>query len=58
MTGAFRDVRCLGEGAQARVYLVEHVDTGERLCVKRAAVATPTAAEQALSDTVEGQNEQ
>ena len=45
---SFRAVRCLGEGAQARVYLVEH--EGELHCVKRVAMANPKAAEQALKE--------
>lgn len=47
---SFRDVRLLGEGAQARVYLVEHIDTAERCVVKRCTMASPTAAEQALRE--------
>ena len=45
---SFRDVRLVGEGAQARVYLVEHEGTGERCVVKRCTMSSPSAAEQAL----------
>ena len=45
-----RELRCLGEGAQARVYLVEHAESGERSCVKRVTTSSPKAAEQALQE--------
>ena len=48
MSSGFSDVRLLGEGAQARVFLVEHDETGERHCVKRVTMSTKKAAEQAL----------
>ena len=47
-SASFRALRCLGEGAQARVYLVEHA--GELHCVKRVAMSSPKAAEQALRE--------
>jgi serine/threonine-protein kinase len=46
-SSVFRDLRCLGEGAQGKAVLVEHVETGERMCVKRISVASSKAAEQA-----------